>query len=613
MNLCLFNPGVEDNQGHPSSNLGDLLIEKAVLREVKAIFPEAQLRLISTQVYPQAKQLRALAGCQVRIVGGTNLLSSNMDSYCQWKIKPLDAAVIRKAILMGVGWWQYQEPPNEYTRKLLRRALSIDALHSVRDSYTEDKLRSIGMHNVINTGCPTMWPFARVGSDDIPRQKAPEALLMLTDYSQEPELDKRLTDLLLANYRTVYYWPQGRNDLELVAGCDSRLVRLESSVAALEAFIGSGKQFDYVGTRLHGGIICLLARKRSLILEVDNRAREIARDTGLTTCERDNFEFMTRWIAGPTETHVSVDEAAIGKWVAQFKAAEPGREKTVRRHQGRSHGADKRLAKLPAPAERLVNLGCGASFHPGWVNLDFVPQDPAVIRFDLREKLPFEDASCAVVYHSHVLEHFTHAFAPKFLRECHRILQRGGILRVVVPDLETIARLYLRKLESAAAGDETAARQYEWMQLELLDQLVREQSGGEMLKYWQQDPMPAGEFVLQRVGSEALRGREGLLKRDQSAEMSVPLATWAASEADKNVRAPSGREIGEFRNNGEVHKWMYDRYSLAVLLRLTGFREVKVCPAHESRIPNFTSYHLDVSANGKVRKPDSLFMEGLKP
>ncbi len=40
--------------------------------------------------------------------------------------------------------------------------------------------------------------------------------------------------------------------------------------------------------------------------------------------------------------------------------------------------------------------------------------------------------------------------------------------------------------------------------LELLDQIARNQTGGEMLKYWMQNPMPAEDFVIARVGSEAL-------------------------------------------------------------------------------------------------------------
>jgi hypothetical protein len=57
---------------------------------------------------------------------------------------------------------------------------------------------------------------------------------------------------------------------------------------------------------------------------------------------------------------------------------------------------------------------------------------------------------------------------------------------------------------------------------------------------------------------------------------------------------------------------MYDRYSLRRLLEQAGFIDVRICRADESRIPDFNSYNLDI-VEGKVRKPVSLFMEGIKP
>jgi predicted SAM-dependent methyltransferase len=248
----------------------------------------------------------------------------------------------------------------------------------------------------------------------------------------------------------------------------------------------------------------------------------------------------------------------------------------------------------------LLNLGCGKHFHPVWTNVDFSAAGPGVLKHDLRKPLPFPDGSCAVVYHSHLLEHFSRPLAPRFLKECHRLLEPGGILRVVVPDLETIARLYLKALEGALSGDAEAAHRHEWMTLELLDQMVRDQSGGEMLKYWKRNPMPAESFVLERMGKEAGDIIRQLREHPPAAEPAHP-----------PCRAPE--EIAAFRETGEIHQWMYDRHSLAKILEQAGFAEVSVCAAAESRIPHFVSYHLDTNADGSVRKPDSLFMEAVKP
>ena len=67
-----------------------------------------------------------------------------------------------------------------------------------------------------------------------------------------------------------------------------------------------------------------------------------------------------------------------------------------------------------------------------------------------------------------------------------------------------------------------------------------------------------------------------------------------------------------FRNSGEVHRWMYDRYSLSRLLTESGFINIQICQADESSIPDFNTYELD-TCQGKVRKPDSLFIEATKP
>jgi hypothetical protein len=186
-------------------------------------------------------------------------------------------------------------------------------------------------------------------------------------------------------------------------------------------------------------------------------------------------------------------------------------------------------------------------------------------------------------------------------------LKPGAILRVVVPDLEKICRLYLHNMERAIGGEEEAQKRYEWILIEMFDQMVRNESGGEMLNYWKQDPMPAESFVIERVGSEVL-DLLPQLRQTPSSDSPPKSDPRAARDA-----APSPLKIGEFRLSGEVHQWMYDRYSLGRLLQVAGFQPGRVCRAEESEVPNFKRYLLDIEANGAVRKPDSLFMEARKP
>ncbi len=254
---------------------------------------------------------------------------------------------------------------------------------------------------------------------------------------------------------------------------------------------------------------------------------------------------------------------------------------------------DKKEKSVPV----LVNLGCGGNFRKGWINIDVASNSPDVIVHDLKRGIPLESESADFVYASHVLEHFTKKEAEKFIDEIYRVLKKGGIARIAVPDLEQIAREYLRNLESAKLGDDEARKRYEWIVLELLDQLTRNVSGGEMLKYWAQKDIPALDYVIERVGTEA----ENAIKNLRASGF-VP--------SDEEPQEPC--EIGRFRLSGEVHQWMYDEYSLGKLLRRAGFSDVGKTTAFDSRCAEFGKYFLDVTEEGKVRKPDSLFMEAVK-
>ena len=107
-----------------------------------------------------------------------------------------------------------------------------------------------------------------------------------------------------------------------------------------------------------------------------------------------------------------------------------------------------------------------------------------------------------LVYHSHLLEHFSKCDARKLLKECFRVLKTGGVIRIAVPDLEKIAREYLRNLEAALQGNENATKNYEWILLELYDQTVRNEPGGEMAKFLFQKRLPNEDYIVERIGEE---------------------------------------------------------------------------------------------------------------
>ncbi|MFO7033224.1 hypothetical protein B9T07_26245 [Limnospira fusiformis CCALA 023] len=63
---------------------------------------------------------------------------------------------------------------------------------------------------------------------------------------------------------------------------------------------------------------------------------------------------------------------------------------------------------------------------------------------DLRNPLPFPDESVAEIYSSHILEHFLYPYQMgEILKECYRILKKGGIFRVCVPNSRIYIEAYL--------------------------------------------------------------------------------------------------------------------------------------------------------------------------
>ena len=270
-----------------------------------------------------------------------------------------------------------------------------------------------------------------------------------------------------------------------------------------------------------------------------------------------------------------------------------------------------------------LNVGCGKKFHVDWVNVDMVSYSPHVVSANLIKGIPFPDNHFDVVYHSQVLEHIPKDNAPNFIKECYRVLKNDGILRVVVPDLENIVDEYKLWLDKCIENhtDLTEAN-YDWIMLELYDQTVRNQAGGEMAKYLENPSIINQKYVLDRTGFVGYSAREktelptSTKDKFQKSFSSITMFLRALKYIKNKLVEKLGLQtytskIGMFRLGGEVHMWMYDRYSLARLLKNCGFNEVSKMTPFKSDIPNWCDYELDVK-EGMVYDPTSLFMEAKK-
>ncbi len=276
----------------------------------------------------------------------------------------------------------------------------------------------------------------------------------------------------------------------------------------------------------------------------------------------------------------------------------------------------------PTSTHPKLNVGCGRRFHSEWVNIDLESNHAAVTKCNVTNGLPFAADHFEAVYHSHLLEHLTPEQGKRLNDECFRVLQPGGVLRIVIPDLERIARLYLQMHQRAWDGDETASEKYTWIKLELLDQMVRHQSGGMMGRYMASLDTTQESFVRSRIGAELDICRKSNNHGDTQSAPKNLFKNWMGSWRDRFSRLVLKQLMGKealrsydetmFRLKGEIHRWMYDRYSLRELCEGCGFVEFRVCAAEESDIDSFNQYKLDTDGR-RIFKPDSLFIECRKP
>lgn len=128
-----------------------------------------------------------------------------------------------------------------------------------------------------------------------------------------------------------------------------------------------------------------------------------------------------------------------------------------------------------------VNVGCGQTPTEGWRNFDnslsvrlaripllptllhkagiLEPAQYQFVRFacshrieygDATKRLPISDGTVDVLYSSHMLEHLDPEEASVFLNEARRVLRPGGVIRLVVPDIQKHVQQYVESKDADA-------------------------------------------------------------------------------------------------------------------------------------------------------------------
>jgi predicted SAM-dependent methyltransferase len=94
---------------------------------------------------------------------------------------------------------------------------------------------------------------------------------------------------------------------------------------------------------------------------------------------------------------------------------------------------------------RKLNIGCGNKKINGYVSVDIRNDVDADIIIDL-EKIPYplEGGSIDEILANDIIEHFSYRTVEDVVREWHRILTSGGMLRIKTPDFENIINILKR-------------------------------------------------------------------------------------------------------------------------------------------------------------------------
>jgi len=223
---------------------------------------------------------------------------------------------------MGVGWWQYQATPGPINSFLWRKTLSHKFIHSVRDEFTLNQLKAIGLENTLNTACPSMWSLPD-NSANIVNSSFDYSILTLTDYNRSPSCDLNIIKHALTLSKKIAFFPQAPTDLSYFLSLtasnnisNSNFLILKPNLQTFSEFISANNCF-YIGTRLHAAIFCIEHSLPAILISIDNRMRELASDTKMLFIERDQYALNLPDVL-PSFLSPEIDNLAIRSWKSQF-------------------------------------------------------------------------------------------------------------------------------------------------------------------------------------------------------------------------------------------------------------------------------------------------------
>lgn len=311
-----------------TSNIGDYIIMECVKKELAPVLKNSFMYEMPTHtvafnafsVWRNSNVVQNYTNCDYKFAGGSNLLVKDLQThYPQWNINKWNSKPLNGVITVGVGAGA-GDYTNKYTTKLYRQILNHDYYHSVRDERSKEYVENVLGLKAINTGCVTMWMLTPEFCKTIPTKKSDTALITLTARPELNPNEQKMIDIVQKNYSKVYCWIQGDRDLDYFNKF-SNTENIELIPPTKDAYenILNTVDLDYIGTRLHGGVYAMRHRKRSIIIAIDERAKEINAGNNLNCLMIDEMDKLDDMINSEFETKIVMPFDEIARWKAQFE------------------------------------------------------------------------------------------------------------------------------------------------------------------------------------------------------------------------------------------------------------------------------------------------------
>lgn len=200
-----------------------------------------------------------------------------------------------------------------------------------------------------------------------------------------------------------------------------------------------------------------------------------------------------------------------------------------------------RRRHAPAQAERL-NIGGGNWYRRGWHNVDLYAH-PAfadiAVDFRLDARLPVDDDSLEVVFSSHVIEHVDDETVATIVREAHRALRPGGVLRLATPDPAKAFAAYHRG-DSAFFDRGGVSCHGDTIEQKLVNYFASYREGD-----YSGGPIVDPAEVAQRVADESTFPRWCVEQIPDSAPYRAHVNSWSAERLTGLLRETGFSEVWE--------------------------------------------------------------------